>query len=196
MSICLTDRVQDSKDSLAPQSIDQLHCPPMISAEEIIASMESPIALVGNGPFERLHGELIDSHPTIIRINNFRLKGFESAVGSRCTHWCSHGRIDAMSLRGNFFMRLLARVYKRRRVGILYNEEIVGKKIKAFAPKAFEWVSVDTCKEYLGIDLHCVRDVGLLYRLATQFAFQQPGLLHCTCCCNSMRALTCSASMV
>lgn len=41
------------------------------------------IVIVGNGPVEGDHGEIIDTADVVIRMNRFRLKGFERKVGSR-----------------------------------------------------------------------------------------------------------------
>lgn len=51
--------------------------------------MQSPIALVGNGPLRKEWGTLIDSHPTVIRMNHFRITGFEALCGRKLTHWAT-----------------------------------------------------------------------------------------------------------
>lgn len=47
------------------------------------------IAIVGNGPSELYtnHGKDIDSHDIVIRMNNYRIDGYENDYGSRCDIW-------------------------------------------------------------------------------------------------------------
>ena len=47
------------------------------------------VAIVGNGPnvLNRALGPSIDRCDVVVRINCFRLKGYERDVGSRTTHW-------------------------------------------------------------------------------------------------------------
>lgn len=67
------------------------------SAEEMVLKMKEPIAVIGNGPLDQIQnpkseirnfGAEIDAHPTIIRMNNWKVEGFEDQVGRRTTHWC------------------------------------------------------------------------------------------------------------
>ncbi len=52
------------------------------------------IAIIGNGPSEvgKKRGEEIDSHDIVIRMNNFRLDGYEEDYGTKTSIWvrCSH----------------------------------------------------------------------------------------------------------
>lgn len=57
------------------------------SAEHVLGLLRGPIAVVGNGPILG-RGHEIDSHPTVIRFNNFRIGGFEQEVGSKTDLWC------------------------------------------------------------------------------------------------------------
>lgn len=52
-------------------------------------AIEKPIVVVGNGPsvMSEDHGELIDSFPTVVRINDYITEGYERKVGSKITHW-------------------------------------------------------------------------------------------------------------
>ena len=47
----------------------------------------SECILVGNATFENNYGDLIDSHNHVYRFNRFKTIGYESKVGSKCTHW-------------------------------------------------------------------------------------------------------------
>ena len=51
------------------------------------------IAVIGSGPTALLNsGEHIDSHDLIIRIQNYKMRGFESQVGSRTdVHYSFYG---------------------------------------------------------------------------------------------------------
>lgn len=58
-------------------------------ADQLIAQMPEPVAVVGNGPICE-KGREIDSHPSIIRFNNWRTDVFEPNVGARTTAWCTN----------------------------------------------------------------------------------------------------------
>jgi len=47
----------------------------------------SECILVGNATFKNNYGDLIDSHNHVYRFNRFKTIGYESKVGSKCTHW-------------------------------------------------------------------------------------------------------------
>src|SRR5690606_28642592 len=49
--------------------------------------------LVGNGPSatSRRLGSIIDAHDCIVRFNHYVTAGYEEMLGSRCTHWATHG---------------------------------------------------------------------------------------------------------
>jgi len=59
----------------------------VISTEDLLADLPRPIAVVGNGSVD-LKGEEIDSHASVIRINNYRILGYENWVGSKIGVWC------------------------------------------------------------------------------------------------------------
>lgn len=50
--------------------------------------------LIGNGPSAVLDGkrELVDSFDQVVRFNQFKIKGFESSVGTKTTLWSTFGR--------------------------------------------------------------------------------------------------------
>lgn len=58
-------------------------------AVEYLKSLPEPIAVVGNGPMMG-RGAEIDSHPSILRFNNFVIEGYESHVGTKTTAWCTN----------------------------------------------------------------------------------------------------------
>ena len=50
------------------------------------------VCLVGNGVVEKMHGEFIDSHSVVIRINEYvLLDRFTPFIGNKTTHYCNHG---------------------------------------------------------------------------------------------------------
>lgn len=55
-------------------------------AVEFLRNLPEPIAVVGNGPMIG-HGAEIDSHPSVIRFNNFLIEGYEPHVGKKTTAW-------------------------------------------------------------------------------------------------------------
>lgn len=61
------------------------------SLEAELERMSSPVAVVCNGVLKPGAGKLIDAHPSVLRINYFRLAGFEEFCGERTTHWVTHG---------------------------------------------------------------------------------------------------------
>ncbi len=58
-------------------------------SEELLHALPGPIAVVGNGKPARDFGAVIDRHPTVIRLNNFRIDGFEHQVGRKTTVRCT-----------------------------------------------------------------------------------------------------------
>ena len=62
--------------------------------EELLQALPQPIAIVGNGVPAGAMGAAIDHHPSVIRLNNYRLDGFEAVVGSRTTLRCTSGWSD------------------------------------------------------------------------------------------------------
>ena len=53
--------------------------------EELLQALPQPIAIVGNGVPAGAMGAAIDHHASVIRLNNYRLDGFE-AVGRGGDH--------------------------------------------------------------------------------------------------------------
>lgn len=62
--------------------------------EELLRALPQPIAIVGNGVPAGAMGAAIDHHASVIRLNNYRLDGFEAVVGSRTTLRCTSGWQD------------------------------------------------------------------------------------------------------
>ena len=62
--------------------------------EELLQALPQPIAIVGNGVPAGAMGAAIDHHPSVIRLNNYRLDGFEAVVGNRTTLRCTSGWSD------------------------------------------------------------------------------------------------------
>lgn len=60
------------------------------SSEELLSRLPEPIAVIGNGPVRQPSGKLIDSFPTVIRLNNWRTEGFEELVGTKTDVWCTN----------------------------------------------------------------------------------------------------------
>lgn len=67
---------------------------PDLATEDILYSLPRPIAVVGNGKMDRPYGNLIDTYATVIRFNNYRIKGFERFVGHRTDYRCTSGWHD------------------------------------------------------------------------------------------------------
>src|SRR5439155_9819958 len=63
-------------------------------SEDILASLRGRIAIVGNATPKRDFGKLIDSYDVVIRMNNFRLSGFERLIGTRTDLRCTTGWKD------------------------------------------------------------------------------------------------------
>jgi hypothetical protein len=59
--------------------------------ELFLENLPLPIAVVGNGKLYYPFGRIIEGHTTVIRLNAFRLAGYEEYCGSRTTHWCTFG---------------------------------------------------------------------------------------------------------
>lgn len=57
-------------------------------------SLEAPIAVVGNATPSAAWGRVIDRYPSVIRLNNYRLDGFEHLVGSRTDVRCTSAWYD------------------------------------------------------------------------------------------------------
>ena len=63
-------------------------------SEDILTSLRGRIAIVGNATPKRDFGKLIDSYDIVIRMNNFRLSGFERLIGTRTDLRCTTGWKD------------------------------------------------------------------------------------------------------
>jgi 2-polyprenyl-3-methyl-5-hydroxy-6-metoxy-1,4-benzoquinol methylase len=70
------------------------------STEALLQSLPQPIAIVGNGVPAAAMGAAIDHHPSVIRLNNYRLAGHEALIGTRTTVRCTSGWED-IELRGD-----------------------------------------------------------------------------------------------
>lgn len=66
----------------------------LLTTEDVLLSLPLPIAIVGNGHPRRNMGAVIDRFSTIIRINNYKIEGFEELVGSKTTLRCTSGWED------------------------------------------------------------------------------------------------------
>jgi hypothetical protein len=56
-------------------------------ADEVLAALPEPIAVVGNGVFRTNYGKEIDRHASVIRFNNYRIVG---KVGKKTTLWVTN----------------------------------------------------------------------------------------------------------
>ncbi len=57
-------------------------------SEELLANLKSPVAIVGNATPKYEFGAIIDAYETVIRLNNYRIDGFEAKVGRKTTFRC------------------------------------------------------------------------------------------------------------
>src|ERR1700760_1517757 len=62
--------------------------------EELLQALPQPIPIVGTGVPAGAMGAAIDHHASVIRLNNYRLDGFDELVGSRTTLRCTSGWSD------------------------------------------------------------------------------------------------------
>jgi hypothetical protein len=66
--------------------------PVLASTEDFLKRQPTPFVVVGNGATQREgNGRFIDSFPTVIRLNNFVIKGYETRVGQKTSAWCVNG---------------------------------------------------------------------------------------------------------
>ena len=63
-------------------------------AEDLLAAMPGRIAIIGNATPNHDFGEIIDLYDTVIRLNNFRVAGFEKLVGTKTACRCTTGWHD------------------------------------------------------------------------------------------------------
>lgn len=66
----------------------------MKNTEDILATLTGRVAIVGNSKPYREFGRLIDTYDHVIRINNYRIDGFERFVGSKTSFRCTSGWED------------------------------------------------------------------------------------------------------
>ena len=64
------------------------------STEDILSALRGRIAIVGNATPRHEFGEVIDQYDHVIRLNNFRIAGFEKFVGSKTSLRCTSGWTD------------------------------------------------------------------------------------------------------
>lgn len=62
--------------------------------ETILEKARQPVALIGNATSRHPFGRLIDGYGTVIRLNNFRIAGYEHLVGTRTDYRCVTGWVD------------------------------------------------------------------------------------------------------
>lgn len=69
--------------------------PTIKTTEAFLLKQPRPFAVVGNAAsFKKGDGKKIDKFPTVIRMNNFIVEGFEPLVGKSTTAWCVNGWKD------------------------------------------------------------------------------------------------------
>lgn len=157
-----------------PNSLDDFPAVSRTSTEDVLRAMPLPIAVVGNGPIGKPYGELIDSHATVIRFNNFRLRGHEASAGTKVTHWCQNGVVDQWSFRSRWLRWAVNIAFPKRPVGIKPNPH-VDASTPCFCPRAFDWQLVESCRKFFDLELHCVADAKLLYPLQAVIPFPTIG---------------------
>ncbi len=156
-------------------SLDEIPFVRRTTTEDVLQSLRTPIAVVGNGPIRQLYGERIDDHATVIRFNSFRLSGFEPHVGRRVTHWCIGGRPD-LSLRRPGIHRLLETFRLRRSRGVVPNSSI-GPSTTIFTTNSFSMGLMDDWMQYMKIEPACVGDATLLHPLQSVIPFPSTGFV-------------------
>lgn len=70
--------------------------------------MNPTCILVGNARMGEQLGDTIDSYNHVYRFNRFRIDGFESVVGTRCTHWILNNALTVDSR--NYYVNNIDRV--------------------------------------------------------------------------------------
>lgn len=69
--------------------------PTLRHSEDILSALIGKrVAVVGNATPKREFGDLIDGYDAVIRLNNFRISGFEKLVGTRTHFRCTTGFSD------------------------------------------------------------------------------------------------------
>jgi len=64
------------------------------TTEQILLQATPPVCIVGNAAATHKFGSIIDSYATVIRMNNFRISGFEEFVGTKTDFRCVTGWVD------------------------------------------------------------------------------------------------------
>lgn len=64
------------------------------TTEQLLLQAQRPICIVGNAKMQRPFGTIIDSYATVIRMNNFKICGFEEFVGTKTDYRCVTGWDD------------------------------------------------------------------------------------------------------
>jgi GT2 family glycosyltransferase/2-polyprenyl-3-methyl-5-hydroxy-6-metoxy-1,4-benzoquinol methylase/Flp pilus assembly protein TadD len=85
-----TGRVQQA-DSLGKMDVTQISELTAMNAEyteDLLSRLTGPVAIVGNATPKHEFGPLIDAYETVIRINNYRISGYEQKVGAKTTYRC------------------------------------------------------------------------------------------------------------
>lgn len=62
--------------------------------EDILIGLKGRVAIVGNATPFRPFGDLINTYDTVIRLNNFKIAGFENLVGTKTDLRCTSGWTD------------------------------------------------------------------------------------------------------
>lgn len=62
--------------------------------EELLANCPRPICVVGNAAMTQPYGRIIDAYATVIRMNNYRIAGFEELVGAKTDLRCVNAWTD------------------------------------------------------------------------------------------------------
>jgi 2-polyprenyl-3-methyl-5-hydroxy-6-metoxy-1,4-benzoquinol methylase len=89
LSISLKN-IPDSISKLLTKNIDKRR----IYTEDILINCPTPICLVGNAEIKHEFGNIINSYATVIRMNNYKIEGYEKYVGSKTDLRCVTGWID------------------------------------------------------------------------------------------------------
>jgi hypothetical protein len=62
--------------------------------EDLLSNAKRPICVVGNSTFKHKFGRIIDEYGTVIRMNNFKVLGFQDYVGTKTDYRCVSGWED------------------------------------------------------------------------------------------------------
>jgi hypothetical protein len=67
--------------------------------EDLLIKLKGRVAIVGNATPFRPFGDLINSYDTVIRLNNYKLAGYEHLIGTKTDLRCTSGWADIESRR-------------------------------------------------------------------------------------------------